>query len=206
MKSSVPAQAIYDGGPNVAFCGRRGRGNLGMELKRSREMAGIAEAIEKLSATLSAEPLRARAKNMPATARLLDGLRCEVTGPYDQRLVTDMPPAMGGNASGPNPGWLLRGALASCTATVIAMRAAKLGIALSNLEVNVETESDLRGILGLDDKVTAGHGPVRIHVKVSAPAVPPDVLREVVEWADRHSPVNCTVRQAPECLLEIEVA
>ena len=168
-------------------------------------MPDIAEAIQKLSAALSADPAKARARNMPATARLIDGVRCEVTGPYGQKLVTDMPPAMGGEASGPNPGWLLRGALASCTATVIAMRAAKLGITLSRLEVDVETDSDLRGILGLDEDISAGHGPVRIKIKVGAPNVSPDVLREIVEWADRHSPVNCTVRQAPECLLEIEV-
>lgn len=169
-------------------------------------MANISEAIGKLTAAIAAEPARARAKNLPATARLVEGLRCEVTGPYNERLVTDMPPAVGGTASGPNPGWLLRGALASCTATVIAMRAAKLGIALSGVEVNVETDSDLRGILGMDESVSAGHGPVRIKVTIASPTASPAELRELVEWADRHSPVNCTVRQAPECVLEIEVA
>ena len=168
-------------------------------------MADIEAAIAKLSATISADPVKARGKNMPATARLLDGLRCELTGPYNERLVTDMAPALGGTASGPNPGWLLRGALASCTATVIAMRAAKLGVALHSLEVTAESDSDLRGILGLDERISAGHGPVRIKVRISAPGVAPDALRELVEWADRHSPVNCTLRQTPECSLEIEV-
>ena len=167
--------------------------------------AKVGEAIEKLGAAICAEPAKARAKNMPATARLVDGLQCELTGPYKERFVTDMAPALGGGASGPNPGWLFRGALASCTATVIAMRAAKLGVALDNLEVTVETDSDLRGILGLDENVSAGHGPVRIKVKIGAPAASPEVLREIVEWADRHSPVTCTVRQAPDCLLDIEV-
>ena len=152
----------------------------------------VREAIEHLSAAISADPMKARAKNVPATARLTEGLRCELSGPYNERLVTDMAPAMGGTASGPNPGWLLRGAIASCTATVIAMRAAKLGVALSNLEVTVETDSDLRGILGLDENVSAGHGPVRMKVKIGAPTASPEVLREIVTWADRHSPVTCT--------------
>ena len=165
----------------------------------------IPEAIEKLSATISADPAKARGKNLPATARLVGGLQCELTGPYNERLVTDMPPAMGGGATGPNPGWLMRGALASCTATVIAMRAAKLGITLETLEVTAETDSDLRGILGLDENVSAGHGPVRIKVKISSPDAPADVLRERVAWADAHSPVTCTVRQAPECSLEVDV-
>jgi uncharacterized OsmC-like protein len=168
-------------------------------------MPNVGEAIERLSAAISADPMKARAKNMPATARIVEGLQCELRGPYNERLVTDMAPAMGGAASGPNPGWLLRGALASCTATVIAMRAAKLGVALGSLEVTVETDSDLRGILGLDENVSAGHGPVRIKVKIGAPTASPDVLREIVAWSDRHSPVTCTLRQAPECSLEIEV-
>jgi hypothetical protein len=85
------------------------------------------------------------------------------------------------------------------------MRAAKLGVALGSLEVTVETDSDLRGILGLDESVSAGHGPVRIKVKIGAPTASPDVLREIVAWSDRHSPVTCTLRRAPECSLEIEV-
>jgi uncharacterized OsmC-like protein len=69
--------------------------------------------------------------------------------------------------------------MASCVATVIAMRAAKLGVALTEPEVTVESDSDARGILGLD--------------------------RKLVEWADAHSPVGCTVRQPPECSLDMEV-
>lgn len=165
----------------------------------------IRESIEHLSETIRSEPAKARAKNLPATARLVEGLRCEVTGPYKEKLVTDMPPAVGGTATGPNPGWLMRGALASCFATVIAMRAAKVGVALGNVEVTVETDSDLRGILGLDESVTAGHGPVRLKVRIDSPTASPETLREIVEWADRHSPVTCTVRNAPPCLVDIEI-
>lgn len=164
----------------------------------------IDQAIERLSAEISADPTKARAKNVPATARLTDGLKCEVTGPQGQRLMTDMPPAMGGGASAPNPGWLMRGAIASCTATVIAMRAAKLGVTLSALEVTVETDSDLRGILGMDERVSAAHGPVRIAVRISGNAHERE-LREIVAWAEAHSPVGCTIRGAPACSIEVEV-
>lgn len=164
----------------------------------------VREAIEKTSAAIVAEPAKAKAKNAPAIARLIDGLKCEVTGPYGERLLTDMPPAMGGTASGPNPGWLLRGALASCTATVIAMHATKLGIALHSLEVTVESESDNRGILGLDERVSAGLAAVRCKVKIAGDATADD-LRALVQWGDRHSPVGCTVKDALSCSLEIEV-
>lgn len=166
----------------------------------------IRAAIENVSAVISADPAKARSKNAPATARLTTGLQCELTGPYNERLITDMPPAMGGTATGPNPGWLLRGALASCAATVIAMRAAKLGVALSNLEVTVESDSDNRGILGLDESVSAGLAAVRMKVRIGAPAASPETLREIVAWADAHSPVGCTMRQAPGCSLDVEIA
>jgi len=165
----------------------------------------IRNAIDTLSSAIAADPAKARAKNAPATARLVDGLQCELRGPYNERVLTDMPPAVGGAASGPNPGWLLRGAVASCTATVIAMRAAKQGITLSNLEVTVETDSDLRGLLGLDENVSARHAAMRMKVKISAPGQSPTALRELVEWAEAHSPVSCTVKQAPACSLDVEI-
>ena len=166
--------------------------------------SGIREAIENLSAAISADPAKARSKNAPATARLTEGLKCEVTGPQGQRAATDMPPAMGGAASAPNPGWYMRGALASCTATVIAMRAARLGVTLEALEVTVESDSDNRGLLGLDEKVSAGLNAVRTTVKIRGNASA-QTLREIVAWSDAHSPVGCTVRDGPDCSLEIQV-
>ena len=99
--------------------------------------ANIRDAIEKTSRAIAEQPEKARSKNVPATARLLEGLRCEVKGPNGETVHTDMPPAMGGAASAPAPGWLLRASIASCTATAIAMRAAKLGLRLSTLELSL---------------------------------------------------------------------
>ena len=163
----------------------------------------VREAIERRSATITADPAKARVRSA-ATARLAEGLMCEVTGPRNEHVSTDMPPAIGGKASAPNPGWLLRAALASCTATVIATRAAKLGITLRKLEVTVESEADQRGLLGLDDSISAGLGAWRTKVTINGNAQP-DSLREIVVWADVHSPVGCTVRQPSACSLEIEV-
>ncbi|HEY7238121.1 MAG TPA: OsmC family protein [Burkholderiales bacterium] len=165
---------------------------------------GVREAIERLGIAIQAEPAKAKSKNVPATARLTEDLKFEVTGPNKERVLTDMPVPMGGGATAPNPAWLLRAGMASCAATVIAMRAAKLGIALTELEVTVESESDLRGILGLDEKVSAGLNPMRTKVRIGGQA-DPRILRGLVEWADTHSPVGCTVRNAAACSLHIEV-
>jgi uncharacterized OsmC-like protein len=168
--------------------------------------ARIRNAIETLGAAIAAQPEKARAKNAPATARLTSGLQCRISGPHGESLTTDMPPAVGGEATGPNPGWLLRGALASCTATVIAMRAAKLGVVLSELEVTVESESDNRGMLGLDESVSAGLGVIRTRVKIASPGAGPEELENIVKWADAHSPVGCTLRHSTACSLEIDAA
>jgi uncharacterized OsmC-like protein len=164
----------------------------------------IRKAIDTLGAAIATDPSKAKAKNPPASARLTEGLQCEVTGPHGARIVTDMPPAMGGAATGQGPGWYLRAALAACTTTVIAMRAAKLGIRLETLELTVESESDHRGLLGLDSKVSAGMSALRMKVRIRGDATP-EALRELVSWGDAHSPVGCTLRQTAPSALDVEV-
>ena len=165
---------------------------------------GIRVATEAVAKAIAENPEKARVKNASATATLRDKLNVRVTGPRGEAVETDMPPAMGGAAAGPNPGWLLRAGLASCHATVIAMRAAQLGIALSRLEVTVESESDNRGMLGLDEKVSAGLSALRTHVSIAGNAGA-DQLKDIVQWADRHSPVSCTLREAPGSVLDVTV-
>jgi uncharacterized OsmC-like protein len=165
--------------------------------------AAVRETLEKLGAALSADPGKARVKSS-ATARLAGGLRCEVSGPRGERSATDMPPGVGGQGSAPNPGWHLRAAMASCTATAIAMRAAKLGIPVTTLEVTVESESDQRFMLGLDPSVAAGFTGWRTSVKIAGDA-PADQLKELVAWADSHSPVGCALRDPAACSLQVEV-
>jgi uncharacterized OsmC-like protein len=164
----------------------------------------VREAIEKTSKMLGEQPEKAHVKNAPATAALMDGLKCRVTGPAGEEVRTDMPPGMGGAASAPNPGWLMRAALASCNATAIAMRAAKRGIGLAALEVTVTSESDSRGLLGLDEKVSAGLQGMRILVKISAPGTAARELEEVVRWACAHSPVGCADLGAAQVDVQVE--
>ena len=165
----------------------------------------VRSALQSLSEKLIAQPEKAKAKHTPATANLTEGLRCVVTGPQNERIETDMPPAMGGAASSPNPGWYFRASMASCCATVIAMRAAQLGIGLTKLEVTVESDGDNRGMLGLDETVSAGASAMRTNVRIGADNAAPGQLEELVRWAERHSPVGCTVQGAPANALSVVV-
>ena len=168
--------------------------------------ASIREALEGLARQFAEEPERARVRTGPTTARIVAGLRCEVRGPGGETLLTDMGQSMGGEASAPAPGWLMRASLASCTATCIAMRAATLGVALSMLEVTVVSEADQRGMLGLDEHIPPGPSAFRVRVRLAAPNASPDELRALAEWADQHSPVASTARGNPRYSLEVDVA
>ncbi len=164
----------------------------------------IREAIEKASKVITERPEKARIKNPPAIANLVDGLKCQVTGPAGETLQTDMPVGVGGGGTAPNPGWLMRAALAACNATCIAMRAAKHGVNLSKLEVTVSSESDNRGLLGLDEKVSAGLQALRVHVRISAPGMSAEELGKLVRWACSHSPVGCADATSAQVEVQVE--
>ena len=164
-----------------------------------------AQAWNSLSAALQANPAKARATYAAATATLGSGLQCRVTGPSGEHIETDMPPAMGGAGAHPNPGWFFRASLAACCLTVISAQAARLGIVLTGLEVTVDGEGDHRGMLGVDDSISAGHAALRTKVRISAQNATPEQLNELVAWAAAHSPVGCTVRDAPTNTLDIVV-
>lgn len=164
----------------------------------------IREAIENVTELLSKQPQDAVSKSS-ATATLEDGLRCQITSQDEKATYTDMPLSVGGKDSAPNPGWFLRASLASCSATVIAMRAAQLGISLTTLAVTVYSESDTRGMLGINEDVTASLTGWKTQVKISASEASPEQLREIVLWAECHSPIGCTIRDAQAMSTEIEI-
>lgn len=165
----------------------------------------IKEAIERTADHLQDHPEAGRGATAPATAIPEDGLHVRIEGPNDVEVVTDMPESVGGEESGPTPGWLSRAALASCDATVVAMRAAQEGIKLTTLEVIVESDSDSRGFLGIDDSVSPGPLTVRTRVRLSADGVPSERLKAVVEWADEHSPVGDAFCRTIENEIDIEI-
>jgi uncharacterized OsmC-like protein len=153
----------------------------------------IAEQLASLEGFYADQPHRATAADVPATAVLGPDLTCEVTGPDGWSIRTAMMRAVGGDASGPTPGWVMRSALVSCTATTIAMRAAQEGIEIEAVEVVAESRSDGRGLLGLDGYHPE---PVEMHltVTVSAPGVDPEVVERIVRRADLSTPIGESIR------------
>jgi uncharacterized OsmC-like protein len=166
----------------------------------------IRDAIEGASAYLAEHPDEARYTDSLATARVTDGLRVRVDGPNGEALETDMPAAVGGSGSLPGPGWFFRAAMAACVASLATMRAAQLGRAGFGCEVDVDSESDDRGILGVDRSVPGGPLSVRIRVRMVAGNLRLDELEELAVWAVEHCPVSDAVRRAVPTHVEVSGA
>ena len=163
----------------------------------------IRAAIEGASAYLTEHPDEARYTDSLATARVTSGLRVRVDGPNGEILETDMPSAVGGSASSASPGWYLRASIAACVASLATMRAAQLELTGFGCEVDVDSESDDRGILGLDASVPGGPLSMRIHLRLRADGVGLERLEEIAVWAVEHCPASDAIRRAVPVHIEV---
>lgn len=168
-------------------------------------MSEIRSAIEGAVEYLTRHPEEARYTDSVARATMRDSLRVDVVGSDGERLTTDMPSSIGGRGEEPSPGWLFRAALASCVASTVAMEAARSGIELSSLEVEVDSESDDRGILGIDPRVPAGPLTASVRIRASAHGEASGGLREILETGVRRCPVFDATRRDVEVVLDIEL-
>ena len=150
----------------------------------------IRESIQGVIGYYTQNPEKAVGSDKEAVAVVEEGLRVRATGPDGQTLVCDMPKGLGGGATAPSPGWMMRATLANCEAIMISLRAAQLGIELKTLEVRVDSVSDDRGMLGMDDSKLAGPMNMKVSIRIGANGVPQEKLHEIIDWAEKHSPVG----------------
>ncbi len=169
----------------------------------------IAAAMERVQTILRRRPETGLHDDAPATAAWQGDTRVVVDHGNGTRLPTDMPSELGGSGDLVTPGWLFRAGLASCATTSIALKAAAQGIELGALEVRVSSRSDTRGLLGMADDggepVSAGPREVTMSVRIAAPGVAPERLRELVEEACRCSPIPNAVERATPLALRIDL-
>lgn len=155
-----------------------------------RDGSDIASAIAAVREHFEQHPDEAVGKDTFARARLVEGLRVDVEGPKGWMVSTDMATALGGGGAAPSPGWLMRAAVASCDAVLIAIQAAEEDVRLTHLETEVTSESDDRGLIGGAD-VPAGPLRVSLQVRLATnPSLPETEIRAMVARALRRSPVS----------------
>src|SRR3954470_6255118 len=127
----------------------------------------VADALHRVDTVLRRRPDMGLHDDSPAMATWRGNTRIVTGNGKGIEISTDMPSELGGTGDQVTPGWLLRAALAACTATRIAMGAAAAGIELTKLELRASSRSDTRGLLGMNEsdgtRVGAGPQDVQLH-------------------------------------------
>lgn len=163
-------------------------------------MSKIKQAFERIVGALENNPALGHGTGV-TKARLREGLTCDVeSGGF--RFVADLPETAGGDGRGPTPGMYGRGALAACLAMGYAQRAARAGIELRDLEVEVQADYDDGAVFGVNDQ-PPGYSEVRWIVRFSCAAPESDVLA-LLDDADAHSPYLDVFRRAQRCTRKVE--
>jgi uncharacterized OsmC-like protein len=99
-------------------------------------------------------------------------------------LDADEPPVLLGNDQGANPVEYVLHALAACLTTSLVYHAAVRGIQIESIESKLEGDLDLRGFLGLSDRVRRGYQQIRATFTVKS-----DASVKQLEDLARFSPV-----------------
>lgn len=150
---------------------------------RDTALSGIIEA--------TAQAIAENADNAHALFRATgtgsDGVRAEIRiGSHG--VAVDEPPALGGEDTAPNPVEVALAGLLSCQVVTYRFWAAKLGVPLEDVTVEVEGDLDVRGFFGLEDAVRPGLTEVRLAVTLRGPATESDYQR-LKSAVDAHCPV-----------------
>jgi uncharacterized OsmC-like protein len=100
----------------------------------------------------------------------------------------DHPAVLVGGDAAPTPVEFLLHAIAACITSGIGNIASARGVTLTEVESSVEADIDLRGILGLSDRVRNGYEQIRLQFRVRGDA-PPEKLQAIVAQAQARSAV-----------------
>lgn len=115
--------------------------------------AEIRAAQERIIAVYRGKPKTAFG-SVRATGRVEDGLTCRFRQ-GDHEAVMDMSKTMGGDEAGPTPGFFFRAGIAGCVAIGIKMTAAREGMAVESIDVDVEMDFDDSAMFGMGNNSAA---------------------------------------------------
>jgi uncharacterized OsmC-like protein len=162
-------------------------------------------------------PLKAQYEADPESAKLVmavrsatsgeDPTRCTITTPgfdgtLDVRWEAGAHPMTGGEGDLACSGDMLLASLAACQEITLRMVAAAMGIALRNVEVDVEGDLDFRGTMGIDSETPVGFQRIRTKVRFDADA-PSDRLQRLAQRAERYCVVGATLREGTALTTDI---
>ena len=103
-------------------------------------------------------------------------------------FTIDEPPALGGENVGANPVEHLLAALAACQVITVKVWAAKLGLTVDDVTVELAGPIDLRGFFGVDAEVRAGFEEIEVTTRIIG-SEPAGAYAELVRKVEEHCPV-----------------
>jgi len=118
-------------------------------------------------------------------------------------LDGDEPPVLLGENRGPNAVETVLAALASCLAVGLAYNAAARGIKIEDLQFELEGGIDLRGFLGLSEKVRPGYRSIQLNCRIKSEA-PREKLGELFEYVKKTSPMLDIICNPVPVTVELE--
>lgn len=146
----------------------------------------LAKIIDARRTNLTTAPEGQTISTFRSGTRLVEGLRTEASI-RQFKFIIDEPTQVGGTDCGPNPVEIVLAALGACQEIVYAVHAARLGIAIEQLEIEVEGELDARGFYAVSP-VAPGFSAVRYRVRIKSPEMP-ERVRALVETVQHTCPV-----------------
>ena len=108
-------------------------------------------------------------------------------------LEGDEPSALLGTDLAPNAAESALHALSSCLSVTYAYTAAAMGIDITSLSFNLETDTDLRGFMELDKAIRPGLSQIRVKVNLECNGTPKQI-QELHDQVQRTSPLYDTFR------------
>ncbi len=121
-------------------------------------------------------------------------------------LLGDEPPVLLGENRGPNAVELLLASLGFCYSVGYAANAAARGIALEEMEYELEGDFDVRKFLGLEDGPRPGFTEIRVRSRVKATGASEEELKELCRYVQDTSPVKDMLVNPVPVKTTIEVA
>lgn len=119
-------------------------------------------------------------------------------------LIVDEPKVLGGKDEYPNPVEYIAAALCGCITAGIATNAALFGTELTKIEVDVDVNFDIHGVLGLNRDVPSGPLDLHYRVKLAGPGAR-EAMMKSKSTIDRKSPIRNSIELPLRVTTDVEI-
>jgi uncharacterized OsmC-like protein len=141
----------------------------------------IKTAVERSTKAISLRPAIGQGAEMMSFD--VDETGCCRVADGDEQIVIDLSEEYGGEGKTPSAGFFVRAALGACLAQGYYVQAACFGVPISRLSVELHSDHDMRGPLGIDDSVPRSYTGIRYIVRIESTA-PRNAVEEMIDKSD----------------------